>query len=101
VVAGNAAEEIPIAANEIAQYNGTYAVQAGPRTVDFRVFVQDGRLLLQSPALPLSRLFHQGNHEFQIGPAGAVRLVFTVENGRAVAMTVRQNGKELPGKRRP
>ena len=101
VVAGNAAEEVPIAANDMAQYNGTYAVQVGPRTTEFRVFVQDGRLLLQAPALPLSRLFHKGKHEFQVGPAGAVRLVFTVENGRAVAMTVLQNGKELPGKRRP
>lgn len=55
----------------------------------------------QASGQDTSRLRAQGNHVFVSGCSHEARLVFTVENGRATRVTLRQNGSEFTGERTP
>ena len=101
VVAGNAALDLPLTPEQMAMYEGTYLVQTGERTLELRVFVQDGQLMGQPQGETARRLLRQADHEFQ--PEGALefRLAFTVENGRAEAVTLTTGSRTLSGRRRP
>jgi serine-type D-Ala-D-Ala carboxypeptidase/endopeptidase len=91
--------DLPLTAGEMARYEGTYTLQAGERTLDLRVFVQDGRLTAQAAGQSSSPLRYQGDHVFL--PAFEASLVFTVQDGRATAVTLHQGGREFPGPRKP
>ena len=85
----------------MARYEGTYALRPGGRTLDLRVFVQDGRLMAQATGQRRSRLRAQGDHVFIPTFDDEVRLVFTMENGRAASVTLHQGGREATGTRKP
>jgi D-alanyl-D-alanine-carboxypeptidase/D-alanyl-D-alanine-endopeptidase len=91
--------DLPLTPEETARYEGTYTLQAGERTLDLRVFVQNGRLMAQATGQGSSPLRYQGEHVFV--PSFEAHLVFTVENGRATAVTLHQGGREFPGPRKP
>jgi hypothetical protein len=61
--------------------------------------VQDGRLMAQAAGQGSSSLRYQGDHVFL--PAFEASLVFTVQDGRATAVTLHQGGREFPGPRKP
>ncbi|MGH7467886.1 MAG: serine hydrolase [Longimicrobiales bacterium] len=100
VAAGNGVDDVPITAQDMTRYTGTYTVQAGARALDIRVFVESGRLNAQPAGQSVSRLFHQGNHQFTLGASNTIRLVFTVENGRAESVALHQGGGVYSGKRK-
>ncbi len=91
----------PLTPAQMASYEGTYALQAGGRTLEVRVFVQDGRLMVQPGGQTTTRLRAQGDHAFIPEADDRIRLVFTVENGRATAATLHQNGRTIQGARMP
>jgi CubicO group peptidase (beta-lactamase class C family) len=99
VVAGNAALDLPITAADMNRYAGTYAMQRGPREI--RVFVEDGRLMAQPTGQNATRLLNQGNQVFVPAAAMDVRVTFTVENDRVIAITLRQGGNVYEGTRKP
>lgn len=93
--------DLPLAAEEMARYEGTYALGLGGRTLELRVFVQEGKLIGQAAGQEGFPLRSQGDHVFIPIFDDNVRLVFTVENGRATAVTLYQNGAVIPGPRMP
>jgi hypothetical protein len=96
-----AVRDLPLTAEEMARYEGTYTLQLGPQTLDIRVFVQDGRLMSQATGQSAFGLRAQGDHAFIPTFSDEVRLVFTVENGRATGVTLHQDGREATGTRKP
>jgi serine-type D-Ala-D-Ala carboxypeptidase/endopeptidase len=93
--------DLPLSADEMARYEGTYTLRLGERSLELRIFVQDGRLMSQAAGQGAFRLRHQGEHVFVADFDDAVRLVFTVENGRATGATLYQGGVVVPGTRNP
>lgn len=101
VVAENAALDLPLTPEQMALYEGTYILQAGERTEEMRVLVQDGHLISQPPGQRGRRLLYQGNHEFRPYQALEFLLVFTFENGRAEGLTLSRGDLMYSGRRRP
>ncbi|HYR10595.1 MAG TPA: serine hydrolase [Longimicrobium sp.] len=99
--AAPAVQDLPLTAEEMARYEGTYTLQLGERSLDLRVFVQDGRLMAQATGQGAFGLRHQGEHVFIPAFDDDVRLVFTVENGRATSTTLHQGGAVATGARKP
>jgi hypothetical protein len=103
-VAGNARVEVlPITTAEIARYVGTYALQLPGRTLDARVFEEDGKLMVQPQGQSTSELLRVGEHEFVVAAERGIRLVFTVEGDQATSLALHQGGGvfEGPRTRRP
>lgn len=100
VVAGNAvARDLPLTAAEMARYEGTYPLDMGARTLEVRVSVEDDKLMAQPSGQGISPLRYQGDHEFVVAAEPGVRLVFTLEDGRAEGLTLHQGGRSISGER--
>ncbi|HEX8431500.1 MAG TPA: serine hydrolase, partial [Longimicrobium sp.] len=93
--------DLPLTAEVMAAYSGQYAFPLGARTMEVRVFVEDGKLMAQPAGQSASRLRSQGGHAFVAVLDDDVRFVFTVENGRATGATFIQGGRSTPGRRAP
>jgi CubicO group peptidase (beta-lactamase class C family) len=93
--------DLPLTADEMARYAGTYALQAGPRTLEVRVWTEDGRLMAQPAGQPVTRLLSQGDHAFVLEADVDIRLVFTVDGSQATGVTLHQRGMQIPGTRNP
>jgi len=99
VIAGNFIASV--SAEEIAVYQGTYAVEVGGQTEELRVYGVEGRLMGEfAGGRLLSRLAPKGEHEFVAFNDQTIRVQFTVEDGRAVGITIFQNGETYAGKKR-
>lgn len=96
-----AVRDLPMTAEELARYEGTYTLRMGERSLDLRVFVQDGRLMVHPTDQATHRMRAQGGHAFIPEGDDEIRLVFTMENGRAASATLRQHGREITGTRAP
>lgn len=101
VVAENAALDLPLTPEQMALYEGTYALQSGERTQEMRVLVRDGQLISQPPGQAGRRILYQGNHQFRVHQALDFVLTFTFENGRAEALTVTRGDVSYSGRRKP
>jgi CubicO group peptidase (beta-lactamase class C family) len=96
-----AVRDLPLSAEEMARYEGTYALQAGGRTLEVLVFVAQGRLMAQPQGQSVTRLRAQGDHAFIPDRDDEIRIVFTMENGRATSLTLHQGGQQITGARQP
>ena len=94
------AEKVALSAVERARYVGTYRIKwagvPGPlqnfqRT--YRVFEQNGRLMIQALGEEPEPLLHEGADTFRIASWPSARIVFTLREGRAVSMTLRESGE--------
>ncbi|HEX5872294.1 MAG TPA: serine hydrolase, partial [Longimicrobium sp.] len=101
VVAENAALDLAMTPEQMALYEGTYLLQSGERSQELRVFVQDGKLMSQPGTQRPRRLLRQSDHQFRPEEALEFLLVFTMENGRAEAVTLSQGERSMSGPRRP
>lgn len=93
---------VPLGATARERYVGVYTLQLPPGPRDFTVAATPdgglaGQLAGQSP-IPLK---HYGNRTFGVDFDPSVRIIFTVVDGRATAMTLRQGGQESRGERKP
>ncbi|MDX1395718.1 MAG: SDR family oxidoreductase, partial [Gemmatimonadota bacterium] len=93
--------DLPVTPEDIARYEGTYLLAVGERTLELRIFGRDGALISQAAGQNESPLRHQGDHVFVPGFDDRVRVVFTVENDRAVSLTLHQGGGVFEGPRVP
>lgn len=93
--------DLPLTADQMARYAGTYTLQAGPRTLEVRVWVEDGQLRVQPAGQSVTRLMSQGGHAFVLEADVDIRLVFAVEGSQATGVTLHQRGRAFPGTRNP
>lgn len=101
VVAGNFIHQDlpPLTAEEMALYEGRYAIRSDPQPMEVRVFVEDGQLMGQPTGQRSTRLLHQGDHAFIPMADTNLRLVFQVEDGQAERLTLHAGGRAFSGKR--
>ena len=94
-----AALDLPLTAADIARYVGTYTGPLGGRMMWFRVFEENGQLIGQPGNSPPSRLLSQGEHLFRPQADPEIRVTFTEESGRAVALRMEWDGQVFEGRR--
>jgi D-alanyl-D-alanine carboxypeptidase len=91
--------DLPMTPQDIARYAGTYRLEGGPRSLELRVFAENGELKAQFGNGTPTRFRSQGNHAFIPLAADNFRYVFHVENGRAESVTLHQGDRSTFGKR--
>jgi hypothetical protein len=96
-----AAAQVQPAAEGLARYAGTYALQAPSRTINLRVWVgDDARLHGELVGLgEQTTLRPGGEHRFLHADSDDIWVLFTVEDGRATGATMHQRGREISGAR--
>lgn len=97
-VEGPAAEDVPIAVDELARYTGTYDLSPTV-PIQVRVFVSDGRLMGQGTGQSAFPLRFVGDHTFEAPEGMDIRMVFTVEAERATSFTLHQAGAAIAARR--
>lgn len=93
--------DLALSAEDIGRYEGTYLLAVGERTLELRIFAEDDRLKSQAAGQDVSPLRYQGDHVFVPDFDDTVRLVFTVEDGRATGVVLHQGGGRFTGERKP
>jgi ketosteroid isomerase-like protein len=90
-----------LTAQDIARYAATYSYVSGGNPREMRVFGDNGQLKAQIAGGRVVALRNEGGHAFVLDVDASIRVVFTVENGRAEGVTVYQRGETIVGKRKP
>ena len=89
-------KEVPLTAEEISRYTGSYSYQSTPTKVrELKVFGENGRLLAQIGDNRAFALRFQGNHEFIPVVNGITNINFIVEQGKAVGLTIHEGAWEI------
>jgi len=94
---------VTITAADRAQYVGSYALaRRNGGTLVFDVTTEGDKLMGQAegPGQGKVELIPYGNHTFGSEFDRSVRITFTIENGRATKLRLRQGGGEIEGPRR-
>ena len=92
-------ETVPLAPAQRATYLGEYDLKLpNGTTLPLRIFEEEGALMRQARGQRSLLLFHQGEHTF-LAEAAGIRIVFTVENGKATRLTLHQGGATVEGAR--
>ncbi len=99
VAAHNAILEVPLAEADMAPYVGTYAVSVGAQTLTVRVYIENGQLIGHPQGTSPERLVYQGDHTFVPGQDPGNRVIFTVVNGRADRVEIRDGNQSFTGTR--
>lgn len=82
---------------EFSPYVGQY--REGPVDQDVTVYAVDGQLLADAPGKGTFHLQRQTEHTFTVRELPGVQIVFSVENGRAVSVTVKMPDDEAVQRR--
>ncbi|GAB3528742.1 hypothetical protein GCM10027443_07120 [Pontibacter brevis] len=94
--------DLPLAAEEMVRYEGTYTYQSEKRTRAMRVFSENGQLKAQVVGGKPFRLLYQGEHAFIPEVDDDDCLVFSMVNGRAEGYKHHEGRwKVFPAKRKP
>jgi len=94
-------EDLPLTVAEMARYEGAYALQMGGRTLELRVFIEDGELKASPAGQPPTRLLYQGDHTFVPAASPRMRFSFALDHVRATALSMRDpGGRTITGLRR-
>lgn len=91
--------DLPLSADELARYTGTYTVMAGRTPRDARIYVDGGRLMMMV-ANDLGPLRYQGNHVFTHARDSDVRVTFSDVGARAAGIRLEFGGRAFEGKRK-
>jgi CubicO group peptidase (beta-lactamase class C family) len=91
---------VPLTAADRARYAGVYALALPGGARDFTVAEQGDQLTGQLVGQGPVPLLHYGNHTFGASFDPSLRVIFTVENGRATKMTLAQGGQQIEGPRK-
>lgn len=97
-------QHLPITPEERSQYTGIYRtslvgfpsigippeMQSYQRT--YRVYDENGRLMIQPLGEVPERLFRQGDHMFAYASAPDMRVLFTIKDGRATEIAFQREG---------
>jgi D-alanyl-D-alanine carboxypeptidase len=91
---------VTITAAERAQYVGTFSLVLGGAARDFTFFERDGELYGQVAGQPANVLIPAGHDTFGASFDPSLRIIFSVENGKATKMTLKQGGQSFDGARK-
>jgi hypothetical protein len=91
---------VALAAADRARYTGVYALTLPGGVRDFTVAEQGDGLTGQLAGQDPVPLLHYGNHTFGASFDPSLRVVFTVEGGRATGLTLVQGGQRVDGLRK-
>jgi D-alanyl-D-alanine carboxypeptidase len=91
---------IPLAAVERRRYVGVYALALADGVHDFTIAEEGDHLTAQQAGQEAIPILHYGNHTFGAGFDPSVRLIFTIEGGRATKLTLVQRGGRFEGARK-
>ncbi|WP_255478791.1 serine hydrolase [Rufibacter sp. XAAS-G3-1] len=95
-------QDLPLAAEDMARYQGTFTYQSEQKLRELRVFSEEGKLKAQLVGGKAFRLRYQGNHVFIPETDDDVRIGFTVNNGPAEGFKIHEGRWEVtPAKRKP
>ena len=86
---------------ELAQYEGTFTFNLGGRTFDLRVYPQDGNLVGHRAGNRPFRFFKRGEHRFVHEQDSDAEFTFTMNDGRATSLTLKNPRGEFAGQRKP
>jgi serine-type D-Ala-D-Ala carboxypeptidase/endopeptidase len=98
IAAGNASPSLT--ESELAIYAGAYVLELGGRTVELRVFGEDGTLMADLGGQAVSALIPRQDHTFTVAMRPADRITFHVQDGRAESLTFVQGEQRITGTRR-
>ncbi|HEX6645239.1 MAG TPA: serine hydrolase domain-containing protein [Gemmatimonadales bacterium] len=90
----------PLAAADRARYVGVYSLPLPPGPRDFTVAEGADGITGQLQGQGAIPLLHYGDHTFGASFDPSVRIVFTVEGGRATRMALVQGGRRIEGARK-
>ena len=93
--------DLPLTADDIRRYEGTYAFAFGERSQNSIVSSKDGQLFVQPHGGKQTRLRYQGEHRFITANDDDVSLQFDVADGTVRAVTLRVGAKAYNGTRQP
>ena len=93
--------DLPLTAEDISRYEGTYALQADDGTFNLRVFPEDGRLNAELVGEFSTPLLYQGDDVFIAVADHDMRLVFAAADGRAERVTFHMGRLAFSGERAP
>ena len=91
---------VPLTAADRARYAGVYALSLPAGARDFTVAEVGDGLTGQPAGQNPVPLLHYGNHTFGASFDPSLRVVFTIEGGRATRMTLVQGGQQIDGPRK-
>jgi D-alanyl-D-alanine carboxypeptidase len=91
--------DLPVTPQEIALYSGLYTLDFNGKTHEIRITGTNAALHFESPE-GKTRLRKQGDHVFITEVDDDMRLVFSVEGGRAVGVTYHSGGRVVGGRRK-
>jgi hypothetical protein len=88
-------------AQQLERYAGTYALMINGQAHDFTFTVKDGVLMSQLQGQDAFPVNAAGENTFSASFDPSVKLVFTMEGGRATKVTLNQGGGTYEGARKP
>jgi D-alanyl-D-alanine carboxypeptidase len=92
---------VPIAAADLAKYEGEYDIELPDgKKLPFKLFLENGALMGQAEGQGAVPQKYLGNDTFGADFDPAVRLIFTIENGRVKAAKLLQGGATMNVTRR-
>ncbi len=89
-------KQLPLSANELTAYTGTYLYKG----LQIPVYVESQRLMVRTPGRKLVTLVYQGDHTFGQEDDASVCFEFTVHSEHADGFVVLREGKTLATLRR-
>lgn len=92
---------VPLSESERDSYVGVYLLMLPPGPMEFTIAADGNGLAAQLVGQNPIPIKHLGNHTFGADFDPSVRIVFTMVDGRAVKVTLRQDGGTFDGERRP
>jgi len=92
---------VPLAAADRDRYLGVYSLMLPPGPRDFTFAAAAEGMTAQLAGQGAIHLNYLGDHTFAADFDPSLRIVFTVENGRATQVTLHQGGGTVQGARRP
>ena len=89
-----------ISGSELKKYAGDYVLQSETKTMDVKIFVEDGKLKAHPAGQNVGVMKFVGDHTFIHTKNADIKLVFAIEKGKATAITLHQRGRQISGKRK-
>lgn len=90
---------LPLTAKEISRYEGAYTIPMKSRTLEVEVLGEGKHLIMRIAGVGESLLLYQGDHTFIPAEDDDLRLVFSIENGRAEEVVLHNDNQAFEGKR--
>jgi D-alanyl-D-alanine carboxypeptidase len=94
LAAGGPPKDLPLNADERARYVGEYSVTRADGTKgNFKIFEENGQLMVQPEGQRAAKMMSQGNNVFAI--QGGPRVTFDLVNGKATGFVLGGGGRPL------